>query len=100
MSLNRDEVIATLQAHQQDLRQRGVLHAAVFGSVARREERPDSDVDILIELDPDQSLDVFAYVGLKRFIAELFPLSVDVINEAALRQGLRGPVRRDAAYAF
>ena len=98
--MTRDEVIATLQAHQQELKQRGVLHAAVFGSVARREERPDSDIDILIELDPDQSLDVFAYTGLKRFITGLFPLSVDVINEAALKQGLRGSVRRDTAYAF
>ena len=98
--MNRDEVIATLQAHQQELRQRGVLHAAVFGSVARREERPDSDIDILIELEPGQPLDVFAYTGLKRFIAGLFLLSVDVINEAALKRDLRETVRRDAVYAF
>ena len=98
--MNRDEVIATLQAHQQELRRRGILHAAVFGSVARREERSDSDIDILVELEPGQSLDVFAYAGLKRFIAGLFPLSVDVINEAALKRGLREPVRRDAVYAF
>ena len=98
--MNHEEVIATLQAHQQELKQQGVMHAAVFGSVARHEARPDSDIDILIELDPTHSLDVFAYTGLKRFITGLFPLSVDVVNEAALKQHLRRSVRREAIYAF
>ena len=47
--MDRDRVIATLQQHRAELEGRGVVHAAVFGSVARGQARPDSDVDILIE---------------------------------------------------
>jgi predicted nucleotidyltransferase len=94
------EVIATLQRHADALRARGVRHAALFGSVARGEAGPESDLDILVELDPEAKLDVFAYAGLKRFIAELFDGPVDVVNLAAIKPSLRGPASSDAIYAF
>ncbi|HEX5847419.1 MAG TPA: nucleotidyltransferase domain-containing protein [Rhodoplanes sp.] len=72
----------------------------MFGSVARGEARSTSDVDVLIELDPALKLDVFAYAGLKRFVAELFDGPVDVVNKAALKSYLRRPVAADAVYAF
>jgi len=51
--MTREEAIATLCAHEGELRRRGVLHAALFGSVARDEAKPTSDIDILIEVAPD-----------------------------------------------
>jgi predicted nucleotidyltransferase len=98
MTLN--EAIAVLRAHEAELRGRGVRRAAVFGSVARGAAGPRSDVDVLVELDPDRRLDVFAYVGLKRYIAGLFAGEVDVVNRAALKPHLSGPTGRDAVYAF
>jgi predicted nucleotidyltransferase len=59
--MNRQEAIDILVAHRDALRARGVRHAALFGSVARGEGRPDSDVDILIELEPDAEFDAFEY---------------------------------------
>ncbi len=49
-NVNRDQVIATLRAHERELRDRGVLHVALFGSVARNEGKRSSDIDIMIEL--------------------------------------------------
>jgi len=98
--MNRNDAIAVLQRHADELRARGVRHAALFGSLARGEAGPESDIDILIELDPDASFDVFGYVGLKTFIEELFPGRVDVVNRAALKPYLRQPVAADALYAF
>jgi predicted nucleotidyltransferase len=98
--MNSQEAIAILVRHRDALRARGVRHAALFGSVARREARPDSDLDILIELDPDAKLDVFAYVGLRRYIAELFPRPVDVVDRDALKPYVRPPAESDAIYAF
>ena len=58
------DAIAVLQKNADALRARGVRHAALFGSVARGEARLDSDIDVMIELDPDAPIDVFAYVEL------------------------------------
>ena len=98
--MNRQEAIDILVAHRDALRARGVRHAALFGSVARGEGRPDSDLDILIELEPDAELDLFAYVGLKRYITELFTGPVDVVDKDALKPHVRPPAESDAIYAF
>jgi predicted nucleotidyltransferase len=81
------------------LRARGVAHAALFGSMARGDDRPDSDVDILVEFDPDAHVTVFDYVGVKEYIASLFWQPVDVIDREALKPHLRRPSARDAVYA-
>src|SRR5262245_58227904 len=98
--MNSQEAIAILREHRDDLRARGVRHAALFGSVARGEARPDSDLDILIELEPSAELDIFAYAGLRRYIAELFSGPVDVVDRDALKRHVRPPAESDAIYAF
>ena len=98
--MNRADVIATLRAHETELRHRGVLHAALFGSVARGDARPDSDIDILIEIAPDARIDLFAYVGITQFLGDLFPNPVDVANQRKLHPLVRPGVERDAVYAF
>lgn len=98
--MTRHDAIAVLQQHELDLRARGVSRVAVFGSVARSDAGPRSDLDILIELDPDAGLDVFAYAGLKSYIAGLFEGEVDVVNRKALKPHLRAPSQREAIYAF
>jgi len=98
--MDREEIIATLRAHAGELRRLGVRHAALFGSAARGEAGADSDIDILVELDPQAPIGVFAYAGLKRQIAELFPGPVDVVNRSALKTPIRPSVLADAIYAF
>ena len=56
--MNCSEALETLRRSEPDLRARGVRRAAVFGSVARGDGRPDSDIDILVEIDPDAHLTV------------------------------------------
>jgi len=98
--MNRQDAIAVLRQHADALRARGVSHAALFGSVARGDAGPQSDLDILIELAPDAELDIFAYAGLKRYIAGLFSGPVDVVNRNALKPYLQRPASSDAIYAF
>ncbi len=96
--MNSQEALETLRRVESDLRARGVAHAALLGSVARGDNRPDSD--ILVEFDPEARVTVFDYAGLKTFIASLFPRPVDVIDREALKPHLRQPSARDAVYAF
>jgi predicted nucleotidyltransferase len=98
--MNRDAIIARLRASEVELRARGVVHAALFGSRARGDNRPDSDTDIMVEIDPDADMSVYEYVGLKRYIAGLFDGPVDVIDRDGLRPHIRPPAESEAVYAF
>lgn len=64
-------VVKTLKSHQEDLSNQGVRTLAVFGSLARKENTPKSDVDILIDFDSKRGL--FAFVGLKDYLEEILP---------------------------
>jgi hypothetical protein len=92
--------LATLRRYEGALRERGIRHAAVFGSVARGGNRIDSDLDILVEFEPDAVGTIYDYVGLKDYVAGLFDGPVDVIDREGLKAHLRAPVMRDAVYAF
>lgn len=100
MAMKSQDIIACLRANEAELRRQGVLHAALFGSVARGDNRPDSDIDILIDLDPRADLDVYGYVGLKQYIAGLFTAPVDVVNRDGLRLYVKPAALSDLVYAF
>jgi uncharacterized protein len=61
--MGRDEIIVRLRENESALRERGVVHAALFGSRARGDQRPESDTDILVEFDPAARVTMFDYVG-------------------------------------
>jgi uncharacterized protein len=98
--MRRDDVIARLKEAEPALRARGIRRAAVFGSIARGDDNPDSDIDILVEFEPGAEGTIYEYVRLKEFIASLFDGPVDVIDRDALKPHLRAPAARDTLYAF
>jgi len=98
--MDRQEIIATLRHSEPTLRARGVSHIALFGSRARGDNRPDSDIDIMLEFDPAAHVTVFNYAGLKDYIAGLFDGPVDVVNRDGLKPYVRPAVTADAIYAF
>ena len=93
-------VLETLRRHEEELHRMGLRHAAVFGSVARGEARPDSDIDVLVDLDPERSLGIFEYVRLKLYIGGLFGGASDVVNRKTLKPLLRDSILRDSVDAF
>jgi predicted nucleotidyltransferase len=98
--MDRETIIARLRASEAELRARGVVHAALFGSRARGDNRPDSDIDIIVDIAPDAVEDMFAYAGLKLYIAGLFEGPVDVIDREGLKSYVRRAATADALYAF
>jgi predicted nucleotidyltransferase len=98
--MNTQDVLATLRRHESDLRARGIRHAAVFGSVARGDNRPGSDLDIMIDIEPDAHVTVFDYVGLKEYVAGLFDGPVDVVSRDGLKPHVHPAATANAIYAF
>lgn len=98
--MEREQVLAVLLGHADELRHRGVLHAALFGSLARGDATDESDIDILVEINPEAHIGLFGYVAVTRYIADLFPVRVDVANRRALKAAIRSSVVKDAIYAF
>src|ERR1017187_29390 len=95
-----DSVLDALRAHEAELRRFGVSHAAVFGSVARGEARPDSDIDVLVELDPEHPMGIFEYARLKLYINEILHGAGDVVNRKMIKPLLRDSILHDAIHAF
>jgi predicted nucleotidyltransferase len=100
MALNLPDTLEILRAHESDLRRLGITHAAVFGSVARCEATPTSDVDVLVDLDEACPMGIFEYARLKLYINEILNGCADVVNRRTIKPLLREDILRDAIHAF
>ena len=93
-------ILSKLRAHELELRERGVVHVAVFGSVVRSEHRADSDVDLLVDLTPGVAGDFFAYAGIAADLEQIVGQGVDVARRDRLRSHVRPSAEAQAVYAF
>ncbi len=87
--MQREEVIARLKAHQCELNRAGVVGLAVFGSMARGDAGPSSDVDLMAEFDDAHRLTLLDLVRLENRLAEIVGARVDLANRRTLC-GFRG----------
>ncbi len=83
---HRRDMITAAAAH-------GVRNLRVFGSVARGEDRPDSDVDLLVDLPPGLSL--FGLARVEADLEAILGIGVDLIPAADLKPGVRDRVERE-----
>ena len=99
--MTKAEALARLRARESDLRQRGIERASLFGSTARGEQRPDSDIDIAIELRRDVRMGAFAFLALEREVADMLANAVDLViepHDQAPR--LQAEIDRDRVHVF
>ena len=95
-----EHVIATLRAHEAELRHAGIRRLSLFGSVARGEADAESDVDLAVEFDPAVEMDLIRMVALERRIGEALGRSVEILPEPVENARLRANVERDRQIAF
>jgi uncharacterized protein len=77
-----------------------VRELSVFGSAARGEMRPDSDIDILVEFLPGASVDLVDYAGLMIDLSDLFGRKVDLVSKTGLKPLIRSSVLDEARVLY
>lgn len=98
--MTRDEIIATLRRHEEELRRLGVSQLSLFGSTARGEDGPESDIDIAATFDPAARLSLFDVAGIEARLSEILERSVDLLQEPVRKPYLRREIERDRLRAF
>jgi uncharacterized protein len=102
--MERDRAIAILRDHEPELKAIGVLSVSVFGSTARGDGSPQSDVDIAVRLGDNFSSGGFDSFGrlndLEQQLSRLLGCKVDVVTEPLRKERFQREIDRDRALAF
>jgi uncharacterized protein len=88
------DALARLEPQKAELDRMGVRGLAIFGSTARDEARPDSDVDVLVEFKLPATLD--GYLALKERLEQVLEVRVDLVTANGIKPRLRAIIDREA----
>ena len=99
-SRNLPAILHILRAAAPRLKQLGVKHLSLFGSTARSTERPESDIDLLLDLDAQRCMDLLDYAGIVAEIQKLVPQRVDVARRDKLKSHVAPDALRDEIRVF
>jgi predicted nucleotidyltransferase len=94
--MNLINISTLMKRHRADLRQRGVKSLAVFGSFARGEASPTSDIDMLVEF--DRPVGLFEFIRLKMYLEKLTGMRVDLVTPDAIRPVMRSEIMNEAVH--
>ncbi len=97
--VDREEVLRVLAEHRDELRAMGVRELSVFGSVARGEATAASDVDVLVDFEPQLTVGFFRICRLRYRLEDLLGQRVDVVTTGGLRPEIRDEVLSEAIRA-
>jgi predicted nucleotidyltransferase len=98
--MNKDEVIEKLRAHEPELKAAGIVRLAVFGSVARGDNSPESDIDLLADFDKTKRYTLLTMGRLENRLADLLGTKVDLSSPEWLKESVKHQVLREAVFAF
>jgi predicted nucleotidyltransferase len=94
-----DEAIKILKENKDVLQKHFVKDLYIFGSFARNEVREMSDIDILVDFEPDARIGIFEFIRLKRDLSELLHCEVDLATRDSLHKALRKDILNEAVHA-
>jgi predicted nucleotidyltransferase len=98
--MNSDQVIAKLREHAPELKAAGVVHLRVFGSIARGEASPESDIDLLADFDKTRLLTLVTVGRLQSDLTDLLGANVDLSSEEWMKEPVRKQALQEAVLVF
>jgi predicted nucleotidyltransferase len=98
--MNRNEAVSKLKGCSEAVRARGATSLYLFGSAARNEARPESDVDLFVDYDPKKKFSLVDLVGIKLLLEDALGVAVDVATRDGLHPMLRKDIEQSAVRVF
>ena len=98
--MDKERILAILRDHAAELKAAGMVHVRLFGSVARGEANPQSDVDVMVDFDKTKPITLITVAGLERRLAEMLGARVDLCSEEWMRKPVSKRALQEAIVAF
>jgi predicted nucleotidyltransferase len=98
--MTRDELLTRLRSLRPALQAEGVSHLALFGSRARNDHRPESDVDLLVEIEPDAKFSLLNLVGVEHIVGDATGLPANAMMRRSLKERFANAIRDDIVQVF
>lgn len=98
--MDREHVITMLRVNESELRAAGILRLSLFGSTARGDDRPDSDIDLLAAFDDNRRISLLDVVGMQEQISRMLGRTVELVEEGTLKPRVQKNVEAEAVRAF
>lgn len=93
-------ILSRLRAREAELRSLGLAQLSMFGSMARGEAGPDSDVDLAATFDQDARVDMFRFALIEQRLREMLGMPVDLVGEPARKPSMQAGIDRDRMRVF
>jgi uncharacterized protein len=94
--MTREEVISTLKNHEPEIRRFKATGLYLFGSAARDELGPDSDIDLYLDYEPDRSFSFVELLDLQEFLTLSLRRKVDLMTRSSLHPALRAGIEKSS----
>ena len=97
--MKREQILEMLTSRPEIKQRFAVKNFYLFGSIGRGAERENSDVDILVEFEPDARMTLFQFTRLQRELGQLLNCRVDLATPDSLHKELRDEILKEAVLA-
>ena len=98
--LTREQLVTTLRDLKASFVDQGVTGMSLFGSRARGDNRPDSDIDLMIDVDPAQKFSLLDLVGVAHTVEDQVRLPANIFMRRSLEPTILASAKRDAIWVF
>lgn len=98
--MNREQLIRKLLALRPELEAEGVKHVALFGSRAREDHSSRSDIDLLLDVDPDSRFSILDLVGVEHLVADTTGVAANAFMRRSLDENFRSTIRSEVVEVF
>jgi len=98
--MDKNRILAILRSHAPELQAAGIAHLRLFGSVARGDATPQSDIDLMADFAPDARVSLMTLSGLRLQLCDLLGTEVDLSSASAMKEPVRANADREAVHVF